>query len=371
MLPEIKFAETDAAVVENRIITTYEDQTGQSLAPGDPVRLLMSTIAMYIVQQRVLIDFTGKQNLLYYAVNDYLDHQGVITDTERLAASQALTTMRFALAAQQASVVTIPYGTRVTPDGTLFFATTQAAEIPAGEVFVDVPVSCQTSGSAGNGYLPGQILQLVDRAGALGLIESVENLTTTTGGAEGEDDEALRERIQWAPEKYSVAGPTGAYRFWAKSVSPAIDDVQAYSPQPGQMAIVLLMADGELPSSALLDATTAALSADTLRPLCDEVLVRPPEVVAFDIEFIYYINTEQQAIATAIQAAVQQAVSDYQAWQRARLGRDIDPSQLIHLVKQAGAGRVDITQPVFTAVELWQVAVCADVALVYGGLVHG
>ncbi len=66
-LDDISFAETDPATIEREIITLYETLTGRSLAKGDPVRLFLESIALVIIQQRTLIDYTGKQNLLAYA----------------------------------------------------------------------------------------------------------------------------------------------------------------------------------------------------------------------------------------------------------------------------------------------------------------
>lgn len=370
-LPQIQFAEKDAAVVAQRIINRHEALTGLTLADGDPVRLLLLSVALYIVQQRVLIDYTGKQNLLYYADDDFLDHIGLPTDTPRLEASQAVATQRFTLAVTQIAVVTIPSGTRVTPDGRLFFETTASAEITAGELEVDVPITCQSAGSAGNGYVAGQINKLVDRAGDLGLIDTTENITATAGGADAEEDEPYRERIQWSPEKFSCAGPRGAYRYWAKSVSQTIVDVQVYSPQPGQAAVVLLLEDGQLPSDELKAAVLAVLNPEDMRPLCDEVLVQSPGVVEYEIDATYYITTANQSLAAAIQAAVAAAVDAYQAWQRAKLGRDIDPAQLIHLVKQAGAGKIELDDPAYVEIENWQIAQCTAVSITYGGLIDG
>ncbi len=43
---------------------------------------------------------------------------------------------------------------------------------------------------------------------------------------------------------------------------------------------------------------------------------------------------------SAIQTAVQAAVNDYVAWQQAKIGRDINPDELIKRVRDAGAGRI-------------------------------
>lgn len=63
-----------------------------------------------------------------------------------------------------------------------------------------------------------------------------------------------------------------------------------------------------------------------------------------------------------------QAVTNYRTWQRSKLGRAIDPSELNKLVKNAGAKRVEITLPVYTAIEKYQFAAEETVTVNYGGL---
>ena len=70
----------------------------------------------------------------------------------------------------------------------------------------------------------------------------------------------------------------------------------------------------------------AACSADTVRPLADRVSVEDPETVPYDVEFTYF--TPEQAGTGASEAEiaekVQEAVDQYNAWQCAKLGRDIN-----------------------------------------------
>ncbi|MNP79071.1 hypothetical protein D3C76_1768200 [compost metagenome] len=62
-------------------------------------------------------------------------------------------------------------------------------------------------------------------------------------------------------------------------------------------------------------------------------------------------------------------MASYQLWQRSKLGRDINPSELIARVMAAGALRVNVTAPVYTALTATQVAQQGATTLTYGGLV--
>jgi len=367
-LPQITFAEKSAAAIGAAVITAYEAIAGFTLAPGDPRRLFLLTIADIIAQQRVLIDYTGKQNLLAFATGDNLDHIGVLVGTDRLPAAAATVTLRFTLSALQPEAVIIPAGTRATPGENLLFATTATVTVPAGQTHVDVGAVCTETGAKGNGYAPGQINKIVD---PIQWVASVSNTTTSEGGADIESDDAYRERIRQAPEQFSTAGPDGAYLYHAKKASALIIDVSVISPSPGVVEIRPLLAGGEIPGQEILDAVAAACSDKSVRPLTDNVSVLAPTVVAFDVDVTYWIDSDNSAIAASIQAAVEQAVADWVLWQKSKLGRDVNPSELTARMVNAGAKRVLVTSPAYTAVTKSQVAVAGAVTKTFGGLEDG
>lgn len=364
-LPKIEFASKDVAQIEADVITVYEAIAERKLAPGDPVRLFLQAIVKLIAQQRLLIDYAAKQNLLAHASEDYLDHIGAMVRTERIPAQPSVTTLRFTLSAAQPQAVVIPAGTRVTPGGQVFFAVLADNTVPAGTLHIDVYAECTIEGTGGNGWQIGQINQLMD---PLPWIKQVENITVSSGGADIEADDNYRQRIYEAPESFSVAGPEGAYKYWARTASPLISDVEAYSPAPGQVKIIPLLVNGELPGQEILDAVEALCSSKSVRPLSDQVTVATPEVVNYDVNIEYFVEQDRTTEAAAIQTAVNEAVNRYVAWQKEKLGRDINPDELISRIRGAGAKRVRITSPVFTLVYKYQVAIPGTITVSYGGL---
>ena len=368
VLPSVTFAEKDARTIESNIITAYEAIAERTLYPGDPVRLFLETIAAIIVQQRTLIDYAAKQNLLAYSAGDNLDHIGVLVGTTRIAATAATTTLRFTLSAVQATAITIPAGTRVATEDGLTFATSAVATVGIGSTFVDVAAVCTQTGAIGNDLAAGQINKIVD---PVAYVASVANTTTSESGADIEADDDYRERIRLSPESFSVAGPTGAYVYWAKSASSLIADVAVTSPSAGAVEIRPLLIGGELPDAELLAAVDAVVNDVHIRPLTDQVTVLAPTAVSYDVNLAYYIAGSNSALATSIQTAVTAAVNEYVLWQKSALGRDINPSELIALIMAAGAKRVAVTSPVFTAVDAGSVAVADTVTVTYGGLENG
>ena len=367
-LPDISFTEQGAENIETSVITTYEAIAQRTLAPGDPIRLFLEAVTAIIIQQRILIDDAAKMNLLAYSEGDYLDHIGILVGVTRLPAQTALTTVTFTLSVTQSQAVIIPSGTRVSPGNQLFFASTADVTIPSGSTTIDVPITCVTAGSTGNGYLAGQITTLVD---PLPWVESVSNITASAGGIDEETDENFRDRIRQAPERYSVAGPSGAYEYWAKTTSQDIIDVSVRSPSPGQVEIRILMTGGELPTQDMLDAVLAVCNADTIRPLTDQVAVLTPEAVEYNIDLTYYIDDVNATLGTSIQQAVMQSISDYISWQSIKLGRDINPDELTTRIKNAGAKRVTIRSPVYTVIQSYQVGTLSAQTVTYGGLEDG
>lgn len=366
-LPDMEYVSDDVTLALNNMIATYEAASGRVLYPGDPVRLFLLSIATIIVQQRTLINLTAKQNLLKYAAGSMLDHLGAFTETARLPAAPAATTLRFTLSAPQLSVISIPAGTRVSTesDPKRYFTTTTFMQVVPGQLTVDGLALCTEAGALGNGYDAGQINQIVD---PIPFVASGINVIASSGGADTEDDEAYRERIHTAPESFSVAGPSGAYRHWAKSASVSISDVAVFSPAPCEVVVVPLLENGEIPGQSLLHLVDEAVNDRTRRPLTDQVTVQAPSAVAYNIVLHYWISKDRTSEVAAIQAAVTQAITGYVLWQKSRLGRNINPSELIRRIMDAGAHRVNVTSPAYTEVESDEVAISGTITPTYGGL---
>ena len=202
-------------------------------------------------------------------------------------------------------------------------------------------------------------------------MESVSNITVTSGGADLEDDDAYADRIRLAPSSFSVAGPQGAYQYHTYSYSSSIIDVSIYGldEQPGNVYVHPLLTDGTLPEQSFLDGLKAHLSDETIRPLTDNVLVTAPQAVNYTIELTWYLSSKDTDKINQITADVTKAVESYRQWQQAKINRDITPDELTKLVMQAGAKRLEITSPEFTAVDKNEVAQCdiSDVVINFGG----
>ena len=362
--PEINFATADAQTLLQGAIKIVEKSLGRSISRADPIRLLLDAFIAIILQQRLLIDESAKMNLLAFSKGEYLDRLGDLTGTTRLPASKAMTTVEVKLSAARETTTIINKGTRVTADDKIYFALDEALIFAAGETVKTARATCTEAGEIGNGFMSGELNRIVDPQPFL---KSITNITTSAGGADTESDDSLRDRIHSSPESFSVAGPEGSYIFHAKSVSPTITDVEVDSPSPGEVNVYVLTQSG-LPGQELLDAVDAHLNAKTIRPLTDLVHVLAPEVENYEVDIDYYITRSDAVYAAQICAAAEAAVADYVEYQGSRIGIDINPDNLIQLLKNAGVKRVEIRSPQFKVIDNFSVAVCTGKTVNFAGL---
>ena len=200
-LPEPNFIERDPDVITKEWITAYEEKSGKVLQPAQIERLMIDVGAYRETVLRMKIQETAKQNLLSYAPLDILEHIGEPLGVTKLLANSSTTTLKFSLDEPLDFTCSIQKGCEVeTKDGLFIFQTLEDVKILAGELSVSVDAICETPGSASNNYSLGSINNLIT---PLDYISTVENTTVSSGGADDEEADSLRERIRQAPEKFS------------------------------------------------------------------------------------------------------------------------------------------------------------------------
>lgn len=363
-IPEINFVDTDVNTLKNSVIKFAEASLNRTLGKADPLRLLLETLAYIINQQNVKINYAAKMNLLKYAEGDFLDNLGVLVGTDRLKASAATVTLEFTISAKQEYAVTIPAGTRVTTrEKEMYFATDTSAIIAPRTMTCTVGATCMEAGTNGNDFPIGSIDTIVD---PIPYVASVTNVTTSEGGSDIEKDTPYRERIHEAPESFA-SGTEGKYASLTKEVSSLIADVAVYNGGDGIACIVPLLEGGKLPGQELLQSITDYVSQKQYRYLTDKLVVKAPTEVNYNIDLTYYIDREDATTATAIQKAVDVAVDEYVKWQQKKLGRNVDPSELIYLLRAAGARKIAVNEPAYMEVAKDEIASAKNIAINFGG----
>lgn len=370
-VPEISFIENMSLQETEELVRAnytriFKELTGQDaeLGEADAKNLIIKSFSLVLYQVMQYVEAKGRAELLKTSTGDALDALAALFGITRQEARRATCIVRFTLSGQRSEPTAIPAGTRVKTQDGKYFNTVDYAEVTAGELTVDVDVQAEEAGAESSGILAGEINILVD---PIPYIASVRNVDESTGGLDVEDDDSLTERAYLAPSRFSCAGPRDAYEYHVREWRSDVTDVQITSPEPCVIAIYFVMEGGRLPNATEREELTEYISGENLRPLCDKVVCVEPEEVAYTIAFTYWIGDGDQRSAGTIQEKVTAAVQSYKSWQR-HLGRDINPTELIAKIREAGAKRVKLTAPADIVVGKTQLPKCAGQTVTYGGL---
>ena len=359
----INFVVPDADTLRSTILTETEYGCGEMLLPDDERRIFADVLAYVHIVIANHANEQCKGRLLGYASGYQLDALGERVNCTRLAPVPARTRLKFTLETVRPNDITIPAGTTVTSDNKVLFATDASAVIKAGKTEVtDVPATATTGGVVTNGIPVGAIQSFVDR---VPFVTGVFNTTESSGGDDGEPypvaidaengdngegDDRYRERIKLAPAAYSAAGSAASYEYHARSASGNIESVAVTSDrEAGTVDIYVTEKGGALPTQGTLDAVTAAVTRDEIRPLNDLVTVHAPTEVEYDIELTYYVLQADESAAQKAIEGTGGAIEQYNTWQQAQLGRDVNPDRLRAFLLDHCV-RVDLVQPAYQAI---------------------
>jgi len=158
-----------------------------------------------------------------------------------------------------------------------------------------------------------------------------------------ESDDALRVRVPEAFEGLSVAGPTGAYEFHAKSADGRVQDVSAISPSPATVLITVLSREGDGTAAAdLLTTVDTALSVNSVRPVADRVTVQGATIRNYSVKARLHLF-DGVAAGPCLEAA-NANLAAYLTEQK-KLGRSVRRESYGAVMRVAGVDWVEITEP--------------------------
>lgn len=345
-LPEPNFIDRDATAITNEWIALYQERTGKTLQDAQIERILIDIGSYRENLIRIKIQAIAKSNLLNYAPLEILKHIGELVGVPILEAKYSKAKFIFILEVAQDFDIIIPSGTQIeSNDGKYIFETIDDAVIKANELSVEIQAICTTAGATTNGYTVNSITNLIT---PLGYVLTIQNITITSGGQDEESADNYRERIRQAPESFSNAGSKGAYKFHTLSADQSIIDVAVISPSAGVVEIYPLVNTGT-PSDDLIATVQNYLSADKIRPLTDNVIVKKPETKSFTVEAT--LTLYSYADLTSIQTAVNEGLTAYKTTLKSSLNKDIVPNQIIAILNAIyGVYNVELTSPALTTV---------------------
>jgi phage-related baseplate assembly protein len=360
----------DPNLILQNMKKAFQALTNRTPYPAQVEQLLIDLYAYRESLVRNAIQYAALQCLVAFSAYPMIDYLGQLLGVTRLPAQGASCTLQFTLAAAQANDFTIPAGTLVgTQDGAFAFAAMSDLTIAAGAITGTVVAICTTPGAGANGYAVGQVsAQLNPNT----LISAVANTTVSGGGGAVESDDHLRDRIQAAPNRFSVAGPSGAYRFWALSADPSIVDVLVYSPVPGTVNVYVLVGPVAQPagspnatgiaSSGILAKVQAMVNSDSIRPLTDTV--NSLAVTEVDYAITGIVTLYSDADPSSAMAAANLAAATFAQNLAKRVQRDIVPEEIIAAIGSVpGVYRVVLSSPAYQQLTAGQWANCTGITL--------
>lgn len=374
-LPEVSFIDNVSlkdikSQLINDFVEMYNKITGNQaeLPTSDINRMILYACAAQIYQAYQYVERAGRLNLLKYSYGDYLDNIGALKNVSRQQATRSKVTVRFKLSEKREAPVQIPSTTRVTTGNfDAYWELEEDKAIPPGAIYADFECVCTEIGEFSNGCQVGEITELVD---PVPYIDSISNITVSAGGYETESDEDFAERILLAPSSYSVAGTEDAYIYHIKTHNASIIDVKIITDKDATVNIFFLLSGGNIPTSEDVANLQAYLdNAEDIRPLTDHIVVMSPTVVNYDINVTYYIDKSDKNQEVTIKSDISNAISEFIIEQSSEIGKDINTSILVQKIMNAGAKRVEVKSPVFTAINETSVAHNNPTkSITYGGL---
>lgn len=378
-LTEPVFAEINPSVILTQVLKDFTDMTGKVLNPAQPEYIIASCIAYHKALTMNRINEAGKAMLVDFSTAPVLDYLAALFNITRLPAQGAACTLGFGIVPGHMQVV-IPLGTRISStDGNVVFATDDDITVPVGTDYVEITATCETAGTAGNGYKVGDINQLQD---PYAYISAVNNIDITAGGSDEESDAELRARIKLATSQYSVAGSRNAYIFWAKSADPSIIDIAVATYEDdnnipfGEVDIYALLKDAGIPTLAINEKILSILSNETVRPLTDTVVVKSPTAISYSLTVDIVKYPEATASLTNI---LYQRLNDFGVSKKQKLGMDIIETEIEALCRIAGVYDVSVTitsdgHPLSgrnLIVNPWEVAILDIISITLTGVNNG
>lgn len=371
--PKVDFIEgMTAEKLEAEMLSAFQrkrkELTGveEALPQSDDRRIILSTCAYYLFHAYEQIDFSGKMGLLKYSKGAYLDNLGALKGLQRLKAKKAISTLRFTLSGAQATSSIVPKGTKVSTEAGLTFETVKELIIGKGELTGDVDAECRVPGVIGNGYKARTITKLIDN---IPFVQSVQNTTESSGGVDLESDDDFRERIYLYPDSYTNGGTKRSYEYWIKKASQHIKDVYLGKQLNSTEIDVVLLWDNETGQYSDNDLTEvkAAIDWDKMPVFTDTLNFKKPVARNYSVDLDYYLYESDKYRESEIKKAVEGAVNDYIAWQRSKLGRDINQNELVRRCMVSGAKRVIVRNPNFVTINGNEIANCTSTSVNFKG----
>lgn len=300
----------------------FVQETGLELHETGETAVRLYTLASQVYGLYVQNEWTLKQCFPQTAQGMYLDHHASLRGLARNKATQAAGQLRFSVDEARGEPLVIAAGATCLTAALVAFETTQNATIAAGALFVDVPARAVLAGADGN-VAAGAIRSM--SMAPVG-VSSCRNLNAFVGGADDEQDEALRLRVLDSYQRMPNGANAAYYEQEALKVPQvAAVNVLGRNRGNGTVDVVVTEVTGA-PSAATLEAVRAQL--EPRREIAVDLQVLAPTVLYCALRIAVQAKTGSDA--AQVRAAVEQAMRN--CFTGRHLGKDVLRAQLGSLI---------------------------------------
>ena len=210
--------------IYDEMLAVFRRETGAEASAVSDLSVKLYAVAAQVYGLYAQMEWLSRQCFPQTAQGEYLDRHAAIRGVERRKATPATGVIRFSVETAGGTDLVIPKGTVCATAGLTRFETTAAVTLAAGRTFVEAPAQAAEPGSGGN--VPGGSI-LVMTAPPVG-VSGCSNPQPFTGGADAEEDEALRSRVL---ETYRRM-PNGANSAYYQQEALSFDQVCACTVLP-------------------------------------------------------------------------------------------------------------------------------------------
>ena len=181
-----------------------------------------------------------------------------------------------------------------------------------------------------------------------------------------ESNESLRRRVQLSFEGFTTAGSQGSYIFAALNASGLVLDANAFSPEPGLVSVYVLSREGNGTSSEqLLNSVVAAVNAEEVRPMTDQVTVLSAAVTDYQIEAVITVFPGPDAELIR-QAAIEAARAYTDSVHK--MSYDVTYSGLMAALHRPGVQSVELITPAASIVnDEGEASYCTNINVTLAG----
>lgn len=301
---------------------SFFEQCGIAIADGGDMALRLMAVAAEIFSLEAQCAYTLRQAFPQNAAGEYLDKHARVRALERRKAAHAAGVLRFYADGAAATELNVPEGTQCLDADGQVFVTTQAAVIPKGGEYCDVPAKAAAAGENGNAPARSIVFIRLPPAGVV----SVSNPEAFSGGSSDEDDDSLRQRVLASYRRL----PNGANAAYYEALVLGVAGVEKVVVMPrvrGRGTVdIVFSATGGLPSQELLEQVRQLVQEQ--REICVDVEIRAPEAAQVDISAA--ISVDRDHDFETVSAEVKRVLEDYFGGHR--LGEGIYTARILALI---------------------------------------